>query len=164
MITLKDLAVLARHQMEAQQLVEEREAKLQAAKAALRELEEETIPEAMEEIGLDKVVTADGLEVEVVAVTRASIPKANTAKALAWLRKHGFGKLIKSELIVVPGDEDERTELLEVLDGRQVAAKEGVHAQTLGAWVREQLEEGRNVPEKLFGVYRQRKSKITVKE
>lgn len=163
-VTLDKMAKLAQQQLDAEHAVELAELDLKEKKEALRKLSEEVVPEAMEQLGLAKITTATGLEVEVQDVIRASISAANTPKAMAWLREHEHGKLIKTELVVMPADDKERAALDKKLAKHTVKAKEGVHNQTLRAWVREMLETGASFPQKLFGVHRQVVSKITVKQ
>lgn len=136
---------------------------LKGKKKALDELAEVTIPELMEEVGLDIVRTKGGLEVDVTEKIRANITKANLPAALAWLRKNGHDKLIKGKLVITPKDNKHMAQLQKRMAKLDYKADEGVHAQTLGAFVREMLEDGKRIPEKLLGVYRQRRSKITVK-
>ena len=162
-ITLAQVAKLAKQQLAAEHEVELKELELKTAKEKLRVICEETIPSTMEELGLEKVETKDGLTVEVKDTLRASITKANESGAFAWLRGHGHAALIKQQLVVIPADAKERTALEKKLAKHQYEAKDSVHANTLSAWVREMMEKGETVPEKLLGVYRQRVSKVTVK-
>ena len=46
--------------------------------------------------------------------------------------------------------------------GLEPEAKYAVHPQTLGAWVREMLEEGEDIPIDILGVFRQRTAKVQV--
>lgn len=162
-MNLSDLAKLAQEQIDAEHAVELAEINLKAKKEALRLISEGTIPEVMEELELDTITTNTGLTVTIKDALKASITQANKPKALAWLRKHKHEKIIKAKLIVTPADDKENVTLQKKLEKYQVEATEGVHASTLKSFVKELLEDGKNIPEKLFGIHKYRVSKITVK-
>lgn len=133
------------------------EARVKELKADYRRLLDSDIPSLMDELGLSEVRTKDGLLVQVVPFVDARIPRAKQAEALAWLREHGYGDLIKHEVKAAFGSGDDELaraaeRYLEEI-GAPISVKEAVHPQTLKAWAREQLEAGNEVPEDLFGLY-----------
>ena len=81
-------------------------------------------------------------------------------EALRWLTVHGQGGLIKGEVSVTFGRGDRRVEALVALfkqkrfAGLEYDRRETVHASTLSAWVRQQVDAGKTVPTDLLGVYR----------
>ena len=157
---MHELALLAEQQAAAEVEVAEAEAALKARKEELRIISEETIPEKMEAVGLTTLKTETGLTIKIDDTIRANISKDNTARAMAWLREHGHQFLIKRTLTVIASDDEQGDELASLLDGYDVADMPKVNAQSLSKFVREMLAEGEDVPQDLFGVYRQRKAKV----
>lgn len=131
---------------------------------ALRDIAEKQIPELMDSLNLTEFKTATGLKLKVEETIRASIPAALAARAFAWLKTHGHAALIKRDLKVSFGrGEDEKADALArslAEQGFDADDKAGVHPSTLSAFVREKLRDGEEVPLDLFGVHRQRVSKI----
>jgi hypothetical protein len=161
---LTRLAELAEKQAAAELAVKRAEDALQKAQDELRKIAEGELPELMDSLGLEEFRTATGLKIEVKEMIRASIPKPREAEAFAWLRANNHDALIKRSLVVSfgKGEDDEAntlgTQLTE--EGYSFDDKQAVHAQTLSAFVREQLEKGKEIPIDLLGVFRQRKSKV----
>lgn len=163
---LSDLQRLAEQQAEADAEVKSLEAKLAAAKEKFRDLSERQVPELMDEIGMAEFTTRTGLKIKVEETIRAAIPKAKEVLAFAWLREHKHSAMIKRTVSVAFGkDEDDKAaNLLTKLgeEGFEADDKAAVHPSTLSAFVREKLKAGEEVPLDLFGVHRQRVSKIQV--
>jgi len=161
---LARLTQLASEQAKAEAEVARIEAELQAAKDALKVISETSVPELMDELGMTSFKTASGLTVDIKETIRASIPKNKQPLAFNWLREHGNAALIRRVISLPFGKgEDERAQ--EVMD---ILAQEGlhpddvlsVHPSTLSAFVKEKLEKGEEIPTELFGVFRQRVSKV----
>lgn len=140
-----------------ERVVAEIEAQLSRETAELRRLRERDVPEAMDEVGLTKVTTADGSVVDVRRVVAASIPKERLQEALTWLRDNDHGDLIKRKVAVAfgRGADEEAERLVADLRNRGLHAEDNVtvHAQTLSAFCRECLEVGVLLPTDLLGVY-----------
>lgn len=161
---LAQLNRLAEQQAEAEALVEERQHALNAAQEQLRDLSERQLPEAMDAVGMETFTTRSGLRVDVKETIRASIPKAKAAAAFRWLREHGHAALIKRTVSSQFGKgEDESAQAthkaLEAM-GLLVKDEAAVHPSTLSSFVREKLKNGKDVPQELLGVHRQRVSKL----
>lgn len=143
------------------------EAQLTAKREELREVAERQVPELMDSLNLAEFRTASGLKIAVQETIRASIPAAQAPAAFAWLREHGHGALIKRALSVSFGKgEDDRAQALAAeleAKGFVPEDKTSVHPSTLAAFVREKLQAGAELPVELFGVHRQRASKIANK-
>lgn len=148
-------------------------AKVAAAEAALKSAQEEAaqlleqrIPDLMEELGMKEYPLRDGGTLVCDEKIRASIPVAFASRAFAWLREHGHGPIIKRQvkLDFGMGEEQKATDLVAELkaQGLRPEDKETVHPSTLASFVREQLGEGRDLPMELFGVMRQRFTKLKV--
>lgn len=154
-ISLDQMAALARAMVDADASVEQAEASLKEAKERARILREETIPSAMQELGLEELKLDTGQKLSVKQDVYASIPSAQKDAAFQWLEDNGFGGLIKVEVAADfrKGEADQAAELFKELQqrGLQVGLDQSVHAQTLKAFLREQLAAGTNVPLDLFG-------------
>lgn len=159
---LAELQKLADLQARRETEVAEAELVLTKAKESLRDVAERLLPEAMDRVGMTEFSTSTGLRVKIKEDVRASIPKARESEAFQWLRDHNHGSLIKRKVTVEFGrGEDERAGSLEKLlaeSGFEFDDKTSVNFQTLGAFVRESLAEGVELPMDVFGVHRQRKS------
>lgn len=165
------LGVLVQRQTEAEAMVARREAELKAAQEALRKIKEQEIPEFMEQqLGLEELTLRDGTKIKIDEAVRAGITKERSREALKWLRDPKGGDapaLIKSILKVDfgRGEDEKMQKALATLRAQDLVVEqvEGVHAQTLGAWVREKLAAGKlpDVALELLGVHRQKFAKIT---
>jgi len=164
--SMSALASLAQQQAEIEHEMLEAERALKALKQRHSTIADELLPELMDELGIDKFETKDGLKIDVSEKIRASISKANQPAAFAWLEEHGHAGLIKSEVKVAmgKGETEVAAQAMAALieAGLQPEAKYAVHPQTLGAWVREMLEEGEDIPIDILGVFRQRTAKVQV--
>ena len=135
----------------------EQEQAMKETKAALHRITDERLPEALEEMNLQKFTLMDGSEISVKPIYAASIPKDRRAEAFAWLRDHQFGDLVKNNVSVTFGrGEDEMAKDFVGLCSRQGFVPkqlEKVEPMTLKAWLREQVEAGHPIPLDLFGAF-----------
>lgn len=162
---LSEVAQLAARQIELEDAIEATEAQLTALKEKLARVRDDELPSALAEHGLSEIAMRDGSRVKVIDVVRASIPAAHRDAAFRWLDEHGFGDLVKHEIKATfgRGEEAEAQASIDALRGMGVDAedKRTVHPQTLGAFVREQLEQGAPIPRDVFGVFVGRSTKIS---
>jgi len=121
----------------------------------------------MQEMNLSTLKLADGSSVEVKPVYGASIPSKKKEEAFNWLRKNDLGDLIKNEITVSFGrNEDNKAMAYANLaqgQGYQPVQKLKVEPMTLKALVRERLEAGQEMPTDLFNVFAGNRTKITRK-
>jgi len=121
----------------------------------------------MQEMNLSTLKLSDGSSVEVKPVYGASISAAKKEEAFNWLRNNGLGDLIKNEITVSFGrNEDNKAADYAVLaqgQGYQPTQKLKVEPMTLKALVRERLESGKEMPTDLFNVFAGNRTKITSK-
>ena len=164
-ISLDQMASLARALVDADGSVEQAELNLKDAKERARVLREETIPSAMQELGLEELKLDTGEKLTVKQDVYAAIPAAQKEQAFQWLEDNGFGGLIKVEVTADyrKGEAEVAMALYKELQerGLQVEFGQSVHAQTLKAFLREQLAAGANVPLDLFGARPVWTAKIT---
>ena len=125
----------------------------------------EVIPTMMTEMNISTLKLADGSAVEVKPIYGASISADRKEEAFNWLRNNGLGDLIKNEVTVSFGrNEDNKAADYAVLaqgQGYQPSQKLKVEPMTLKALVRERLEAGQEMPSDLFNVFAGSRTKIT---
>ena len=143
----------------------EQEKKLKELKRNQELLSGEVIPTMMTEMNISTLKLADGSAVEVKPVYGASIPVAKKEEAYTWLRENGLGDLIKNEITVAFGrNEDNKAMAYATLaqgQGYEPIQKLKVEPMTLKAMVRERLESGQEMPSDLFNVFAGNRTKIT---
>lgn len=162
---LNELATLANALTEADLALEAAENAYKAAKEHARVLREETIPAAMQEAGVQSFTLGDGRKISIKLDVYASIPPDQKHAAFEWLSQNGFGGLIKTAVSVdfAKGELDKANNFYQDLLAHGYNAKNdrSVHQQTLKAFLREQMAEGRAVPLELFGASPKWVTKIT---
>ena len=145
--------------------IDEQEKKLKELKRNQELLSGEVIPTMMTEMNISTLKLADGSAVEVKPVYGASIPAAKKEDAFNWLRENGLGDLIKNEITVSFGrNEDNKASQYAILaqgQGYEPVQKLKVEPMTLKALVRERLESGQEMPSDLFNVFSGNRTKIT---
>ena len=131
-------------------------------------LSAEVIPTMMAEMGLSHLKLMDGSSVDVKPNYSASITVANRDAAFQWLRDNNLGDIIKNEISVSFG----RNEDTKAADYANLASERGyqptqklkVEPMTLKALVRERLENGKEMPTELFNVFVGNKTTIKRKQ
>ena len=145
----------------------EQEKKLKELKRNQELLSGEVIPTMMTEMNISTLKLADGSAVEVKPVYCASIPVAKKEEAFNWLRSNGLGDLIKNEVTVSFGrnEDNKAAEYAGLAQGQgyQPVQKLKVEPMTLKALVRERIEAGQDMPSDLFNVFAGNRTKITRK-
>ena len=124
----------------------------------------EVIPTMMTEMGLSELKLQDGSHLKVATSYKAHISEANKEMAFNWLRDNGLGDIIKNEILVAFGrNEDNKAASYAELaksQGFQPTQKMKVEPMTLKALVRERLEAGKEMPTEIFGVFTENKTTI----
>jgi hypothetical protein len=124
----------------------------------------EVIPTMMSEMGFSELKLHDGSHLKVSTTYRATISEANKEAAFNWLRNNGLGDIIKNEISVSFGrNEDNKAADYAALaqeSGFQPTQKLKVEPMTLKALVRERIEAGKEMPTEIFGVYSENKTTI----
>src|SRR5210317_662760 len=145
--------------------LEKQEEKLKKLKNDIDVLSGDVIPTMMTEMNVSKFTLADGAGVEVRPVYGASITVAKKEEAFNWLRNNGLGDLIKNEITVSLGrnEDNKAAEYASLAQGQgyQPNQKLKVEPMTLKALVRERLESGKEMPTDLFNVFAGSRTKIT---
>ena len=137
-------------------------------KKDIEHLSGEVIPTMLSEMGLSFLKLQDGSSVEVKTNYSATITQANKEAAFNWLRENGLGDIIKNEISVSFG----RNEDNKAADYANLAKGQGFEPQqklkvepmTLKALVRERIEAGKEMPTELFNIYVGNKTTIKRKQ
>jgi len=150
------------------QEVKKDEEDLKQKKKNLEHLSGEIIPTMMAEMGLSHLKLMDGSSVDVKPHYSANITIANKEAAFNWLRNNGLGDIIKNEILVSFGrNEDNKAADYAALAqerGFQPTQKLKVEPMTLKALVRERIEAGKEMPTELFNVFVGNKTTIKRKQ
>ena len=137
--------------------MEDTESRLKLLKQKHDHISGEVIPTMMSEMGLSHLKLIDGSTVDVKPNYSANISVANREKAFKWLRENGLGDIIKNEISVSFGrNEDNKAADYAALAeerGYQPTQKLKVEPMTLKALVRERLEAGKSMPTEIFNVF-----------
>jgi hypothetical protein len=151
-----------------QQEIDTQEDALKQKKKNFEHLSAEVIPTMMAEMGLSHLKLMDGSSVDVKPNYSASITIANKDAAFQWLRDNNLGDIIKNEISVSFGrNEDNKAADYASLAserGYQPTQKLKVEPMTLKALVRERIENGKEMPTELFNVFVGNKTTIKRKQ
>jgi|TARA_S200000501_G_scaffold218157_1_gene204708 hypothetical protein len=143
----------------------QKENELKKIKQHIEIVSGEVIPTMMQEMNISTLKLADGSSVEVKPVYGASISASKKEEAYTWLRDNGLGDLIKNEVTVSFGrNEDNKASDYAILaqgQGYEPVQKLKVEPMTLKALVRERLESGQEMPSDLFNVFTGNRTKVT---
>ena len=149
-------------------LIKTMEEALKNKKKDLERVSGEIIPTLLSEMGLSSLKLADGSAVDVKPYYSASISVSNKEKAYSWLRTNGLGDIIKNEISVSFGrnEDNKAAEYAALAKGRgfQPTQKLKVEPMTLKALVRERVEAGKEMPTDIFNVFVGNRTKITRKQ
>ena len=145
--------------------IEEDEQRLKLKKQNADQISQIAIPEIMESLKMKTMKLADGSAIEVKEIYSATIPLDKREGAYNWLRKNDLGDLIKNEITVSFGrNEDNKASSYADLakgQGYEPVQKLKVEPMTLKALVRERLESGQEMPSDLFNVFAGNRTKVT---
>jgi len=137
--------------------IKQKEIELKKLKKDSEIISGEVIPTMMTEMSISTLKLADGSAVEVKPIYGASISPDKKEEAFNWLRNNGLGDLIKNEVTVSFGrNEDNKASQYAILAqgrGYQPVQKLKVEPMTLKALVRERVESGKDMPSDLFNVF-----------
>lgn len=117
--TPTDVATLTHRMRELKQHLDHLEDERKETQAEYDEIRKRTLPDALGAAGLTGFKTRDGLAIHLRREVFASVTKENVPRFHQWLRDNGHGSLITPQ----------------------------VHAATLKAFAREQLEHGIELPD-----------------
>jgi uncharacterized small protein (DUF1192 family) len=174
------VADMASRMLNLQDEINRSEDALKQKKQDLTKLAEQDLPDLMQELNIKDFTLSNGAKVEVNDIISGSVPAAGAIdrakgddkvdlemrqeNCFDWLRANGAGDLIKSNVEVQFGrDEDDACNtFIDELQDRHIYYKraKAVHPGTLNSFIKERLSEGKDVPHDLFRIYTGRKAKI----
>lgn len=146
--------------------VEKLKESLKLKEKELAQISQITMPELMDAAGMKSFVTKDGITIGIKETVRGYISEANVEPAMKYLDDNGHGNLAKRQFVIPFGREEREwaEEFKKQLEDNenipQFKIKADVHWATLSSWVKEQLEQGVNLPLDLFSVEITRSTKI----
>ena len=151
-----------------QKSIETLEKSLKETKKNYDNVSGEIIPTMMSEMGLSQLKLMDGSSVEVKPYYAANISLRNREEAYNWLRSNGLGDIIKNEITVSFGrnEDNKAAEYANLAKGQgyQPTQKLKVEPMTLKALVRERTEAGKEMPTDIFNVFVGNRTKLTRKQ
>lgn len=161
---IKQISELAKWQVTLLEDIAKKEEELVLLQENLKQVSEVDLPTAMFEAGVSSFTLDNGAKVSVKDEVYASIPKGKENEAFGWLNENGFGAIVKHVVSASFGkEEDSRAkEFVEAAKalGLTPEDKRSVHASTLKAFVKEQLQQGKNIPLELFGAFQISKASV----
>jgi hypothetical protein len=142
--------------------VAELEKDLKAAKKAVVDVEEGSLPEKMVELGLKEVTLRNGLTIKINQKLYVSLPKKDPdryERGILWFANHGYEKIVKNKLVAEfgKGRAEEAEKVAEELREKNfsVANVQEIHPSTLKAFFKRWLEDGNEDPEvdEIFAIH-----------
>ena len=165
---IKSLASQVKRLKELEDELKGDEESLKNKKKEIERISGEVIPTMLSEMGLSSLKLADGSAVDVKPYYAANISLKNREEAYNWLRSNGLGDIIKNEITVSFGrnEDNKATTYVNLAKGQgyQPTQKLKVEPMTLKALVRERIENGKEMPTDIFNVFVGNRTKITRKQ
>ena len=154
---LKSLADQVKNLRDLEDQLKVDEELLKNKKRDIEKISGEVIPTLLSEMGLSSLKLADGSAVEVKPYYAANISIKNREAAYNWLRENGLGDIIKNNVTVSFGrnEDNKAAEYANLAKGQgfQPTQKLKVEPMTLKALVRERIETGKTLPTDIFNVF-----------
>ncbi len=129
---------------------------IKAKKESLRQ-QNELIVQLMEERGVTSIRMKDGQSVDIKPFYTGSITKEKQEEAFQWLRDNGYDDIIKNQVIVKFGraEDEQALKVWNSLmnEGLDTERNTKVEPMTLKGFIREMIENGKELPMETFGVF-----------
>ncbi len=123
------------------------------AKAEQRRLEQDVLPNLMDEAGIVTLGLTDEDTLLREQEIYTSISKDSMTKAVVWLDAHGHGAIVKASIIIPieRGDTKQRDRIVSSLTKAKIphALTQSIHPQTLAAFGREATADGTKLPKEI---------------
>lgn len=154
---LSTVSALANKQLNLEKELKDLEEAVKVKKEELRLVAEQELPDAMQTAGLTEIILSSGEKITIGDYYGAHISKANQQVAYDWLVRNGHEGLIKNEVLLKFGRDEDIVvnETVDALKSRGLAPeiRQSIHPSTLKAFVKEQLSNGVDIPSEPFGVF-----------
>ena len=122
-----------------------------------RQIAEEQLPELFEQVGMKELTTLKGLPLKLSNKVFTNISKGRKPTAIAWLDANGQGGMVKRCVIIdFDKTQEEKVKALLRLIGKgwpNNRTELDVHGSTVKAFVKKQLEDGKEIPADVFGIH-----------
>ena len=152
---------------EIKQEIENQENKIKEMKEREKYYSTMIIPDLMSQLNLKTLKLKDGSEINIKDVFGVSIIAAKKQEAHDWLRNNGLGAIVKNEITVKFGlNEDNKAEQYASLargQGYEPDRKIAVHAGTLRTTLRDYHQRGGSIPAELFTTFEGNQTEIKTK-
>jgi hypothetical protein len=136
--------------------VAEAENKLAEVKRQYHEFAIGKVPDIMAELGLKEVQTQHGVKIVVAREVQCKFIPEVKERAFEWMEQNNYGALIKNEVSVEFGKDNEAAVRRVVAAIREAGfepeVSKDVHPMTLKAWGKRQIEDGETIPSEYFNV------------
>lgn len=166
--SLARLRGLAQELVDGEARIASLQQQLAEANAAYNDTRLKRLPDLMDELEIPEITLPGGVKVKMDTEIRAGIKDEHKEKAHKWLEDNDNGNLIKRQVTIDFSKEEEGWAKKFMRDCAQrkkklnLKMKKTVHNGTLTKFVKESLADGVDLPQDLFGVFRQRFAKVTV--
>ena len=152
---------------EIKQEIENQENKIKEMKEREKYYSTMIIPDLMSQLNLKTLKLKDGSEINIKDIFGVSIIAAKKQEAHDWLRNNGLGAIVKNEITVKFGlNEDNKAEQYASLargQGYEPDRKIAVHAGTLRTTLRDYHQRGGSIPAELFTTFEGNQTEIKTK-
>lgn len=163
-LSLEEIVKLGELLVEYEDMIKVSEDYLADLKKNYRDLAETKLPESLQAVGLNGLPLSNGFTITLQEIMSCGITEDNRKAAHSWLREKGFGDIIKNEVVVSFGkDEDSEAEfLVTAIKGLAeedkfhygyMVRQEKVHPSTLKAFIKDRLKNGEEIPTDLFKLF-----------
>lgn len=143
-------------QLKLEKEIEDLESLMKVKKDLLKQNGEQIVS-LMEERGVKSIKMSDGQSVDIKPFYTGSISRDNQEEAFKWLRDNGYDDIIKNQVVLKFGRaEDEKADqIYSDLASKGLDADRSIKVEpmTLKGFIREMIENGKDIPMETFGVY-----------
>jgi len=143
-------------QLKLEKEIEDLESLMKAKKDMLRQNGEQIVS-LMEERGVKSIKMSDGQSVDIKPFYTGTISKDNQEEAFQWLRDNGYDDIIKNQVVLKFGraEDEKANQIYNDLASKGLDADRSIKVEpmTLKGFIREMIENGKDIPMETFGVY-----------
>lgn len=143
-------------QLKLEKEVEDLESLMKVKKDLLRQNGEQIVS-LMEERGVKSIKMSDGQSVDIKPFYTGNISKDNQEEAFQWLRDNGYDDIIKNQVVLKFGraEDEKANQIYNDLASKGLDADRSIKVEpmTLKGFIREMIENGKDIPMETFGVY-----------
>ena len=143
-------------QLKLEKEVEDLESLMKTKKDLLRQNGEQIVS-LMEERGVKSIKMSDGQSVDIKPFYTGTISKDNQEEAFQWLRDNGYDDIIKNQVVLKFGraEDEKANQIYNDLASKGLDADRSIKVEpmTLKGFIREMIENGKDIPMETFGVY-----------